>query len=582
MGARDQKNGLQSEIKLGFQTIIWGARFGDLDAVLEVIKCAGYDGVEFAQAPQHLGPLGRLLEQLGDLTLLGFAGGTLDQKVKYCESVPVPPDELLQYLYVQQWMPGQSDKAAKKGFPLALHPHLFTPIHRLPDAMNCLEQHPELNFILDTAHLMIAGDDPLDALRQVYSLDPQLGIPKIPAVHLKDWTAEFGRTSHRYAQGFVELGKGELGKTDPGSQESKLDLLLIELLKLQYNGWLVVEQDWTDRNPHICARESRDYLVESLGRARKRIEADAGEDQPVEIPSITLRDPCEISRETIEKSLEQRPAKRFFRYREEAGFIRSIIDAENAGYPNCFERVVEACAESIPCKLVMIWACSPANDLITLLSYKQASGKAIQFEKQYNTLNIAKTLSGKAIDGKVLARFRLMKDGVKTDEAGEFAVPELIDKLQLSYLIAIPILNPFNSNHPRYLLLLFPDEIDMDVDAACYDELEWLCKYVGYAANGSLEHHCTTAAAKANLLAGKSRSKDECLQVLLSLAKSYSDCEGLSIFLVDDEDEEKLRCAKTTGIQWKNPEEDFYTRDDGLTSAIWVSGNPRLVVDFKR
>jgi ABC-type multidrug transport system fused ATPase/permease subunit len=65
------------------------------------------------------------------------------------------------------------------------------------------EQHPTgrlLRFVPDTAHMTIVGDNPIDAINELFD--------DLIAVHLKDWTPAYGRYSQRNAQGFVSLGTG--------------------------------------------------------------------------------------------------------------------------------------------------------------------------------------------------------------------------------------------------------------------------------------------------------------------------------------------------------------------------------------
>ncbi len=83
----------------------------------------------------------------------------------------------------------------------------------------------------------------MDAIRRTHD--------RIVAVHFKDWSPEFGRSSHRYARWFVELGDGSVD----------LDGVIDELNRVGYDGWLVVEQDYTLTDPIANTIHSARWLA---------------------------------------------------------------------------------------------------------------------------------------------------------------------------------------------------------------------------------------------------------------------------------------------------------------------------------
>ena len=208
-------------MKLAAQTVLWGNRIESISRILDTLTMNGFHGVEFSQCPEQLGKAHDLRQMLSDrkIELVGLSGGTLRDRVAYCGSVLRP-----EFLYVERWDEVECRPALKAGFRLALHPHVFKPVHRLATAGEILKQHPELLFLPDAAHLTIAGDSPAEAVLKWRS--------RLAAVHLKDWTPVYGRSSHRYARGFVELGNGIIN----------FDLLFDRLHMIDYRGWLVVEQ----------------------------------------------------------------------------------------------------------------------------------------------------------------------------------------------------------------------------------------------------------------------------------------------------------------------------------------------------
>ena len=70
------------------------------------------------------------------------------------------------------------------------------------EAEELLGEHPKLRFLPDTAHLTVAGDDVIATMDRNFD--------RIEAVHVKDWTGEFGRAYQFYSFGFIELGRGDM------------------------------------------------------------------------------------------------------------------------------------------------------------------------------------------------------------------------------------------------------------------------------------------------------------------------------------------------------------------------------------
>jgi sugar phosphate isomerase/epimerase len=231
--------------------------------MFEQIKEANYEGVEIFQHPEDLGSaeqLHTLLTSL-NLTFLGLAGGSLAEKIKFirtfffCEQratvrgarsgagsqSPRPLSNYQPYAYVDEWDCQRSQDTLQDGYVLALHPHMFRSVQTVQEAEAWLAQHPRLRFLPDTAHLTVAGEDVVEVLERNFD--------RIDAIHLKDWTAEFGRAYQFYSRGFVELGRGDV----------RLNEILRYLKDRDYRGWLVVEQDSSEA-PSESAFESREWL----------------------------------------------------------------------------------------------------------------------------------------------------------------------------------------------------------------------------------------------------------------------------------------------------------------------------------
>ncbi len=118
---------------------------------------------------------------------------------------------------------------------------MFRSVQTLQDARKYLGEYSWLEFLPDTAHLEIAGESAIGVISEFFS--------RLAAVHLKDWTPEFGRSYQFYGRGFTELGEGEVELAQ-----------VMELLREKaFNGWLVVEKD-TCLNPLQSARNAREWL----------------------------------------------------------------------------------------------------------------------------------------------------------------------------------------------------------------------------------------------------------------------------------------------------------------------------------
>src|SRR5260221_11180798 len=78
----------ESIMKIGIETVIWGSRFDNLDAALDLIAASGCHGVEFSQRPDQLPSIDSLMRRLQErgLILIGFRGGTVQERISYCRT----------------------------------------------------------------------------------------------------------------------------------------------------------------------------------------------------------------------------------------------------------------------------------------------------------------------------------------------------------------------------------------------------------------------------------------------------------------------------------------------------------------
>jgi inosose dehydratase len=114
-----------------------------------------------------------------------------------------------------------------------------------------------LGLVLDMGHYMFGGGDPLRVLKKHYD--------RIWHIHFKDCDNNIANQSRENGWDYFESVKNgvfcELGK---GAVDFKS--ITDDLQKLNYNGWIVVEQDVLPGmgNPKECAQYNRDY-IKSLG-----------------------------------------------------------------------------------------------------------------------------------------------------------------------------------------------------------------------------------------------------------------------------------------------------------------------------
>ncbi len=549
-------------MQVGFSTIAWGLALPEVERALDVIAAAGYRGVEFAQRPDQLGVhsvhhLLRLLEER-DLAFLGMAVGRLDERLAFCEGC------FPQYFYIDDWQP-EAVPPVQGAYRLALHPRAFKRVRRLADAISLLERYPYLDFLPDTAHMAIVGDDPVAGVLDVAH---RVGCGRIAAVHLKDWNRQFGRAIHRYARGFTPLGQGTV----------PLKEVVEALKKAGYAGWLVAELDLARGDAEgavaSCARWLADHgLLEPSGVARPGAHhgygpaagngdatlppGEAAGRQPGAGPSNALESPGEPSREAVQ-------------------FLRAVLECADAPLPKLYQGIARACAELVPSHLVTVWACSPAQDAFALLATwpPQSPGCA-------PVVTLSKSLTGLAIERHTPMIFQ----SLDSEHAGRrFQYDEVLRRYPLESMMTLPIHDFYNVMYVPLVVNLLP----IGDRLPSVPELREVVEAISSAVRGSLDRTCSSVAARVHLLAAKQERVDQFLQDLCLLIQESLECEGVSLFLVDQA-QGRLRLGATTGIQWYvSEEEEYYEEGEGLTGTAWarreliLSANARAEPGYKQ
>ncbi|SEM15059.1 2-keto-myo-inositol dehydratase [Nonomuraea pusilla] len=234
---------------------------------------AGYDGVDLGPLG-YLGTGGALAERLGGLLLAGgwadlrygdeeaFRAGlpALEATLDVFAAAPAAPPHLAprptlgcsgspeRFARPGAGVPGlgasawpayaarvqeAADRCRERGFEPAFHHHLGTYVETPQDVERLLEL-TDVALCLDTGHLLLAGGDPVAALRDwagrvghVHVKDADRGVHARALDDGADLRELMGRG------GFAPLGGGELDL--PG--------VVRALDEIDYRGWIVIEQD---------------------------------------------------------------------------------------------------------------------------------------------------------------------------------------------------------------------------------------------------------------------------------------------------------------------------------------------------
>jgi inosose dehydratase len=138
------------------------------------------------------------------------------------------------------------------GVPLVYHNHLNS-ISEHPRNLDIVMENSDPRYVkllLDTAHSVAGGGDPVVAIRKYRD--------RLVLLHLKDLVDIPMGDTDKYPFKFVELGRGRVD----------LHAVFDELEKVKFKGWAVVELDRVpdeSSTPYKSAMISRKYLEEKLG-----------------------------------------------------------------------------------------------------------------------------------------------------------------------------------------------------------------------------------------------------------------------------------------------------------------------------
>jgi signal transduction histidine kinase/sugar phosphate isomerase/epimerase len=545
-------------MQFAFQTLIWGRRIHDLDLVLDTVAACGYQGIELAQGPDDVfikdpsepsgaRKLSGVDELLGllrtrGLTLVGLVGGSLERRMNFCGKYRDC------FLYVEDFRDAEKEMVSlEMPFRLGLHPHWFMKVQRLSQARMRLAEYRrmfpnrhDLLLLPDTAHLTIADDDPVLAVNEFFD--------RLAAVHLKDWTPAYGRYSHRYSQGFVSLGQGVV----------KLREVLQALTEKNYQGWVVVEQDSPDPSAAESAFECAKWLHEHA--------------------YMPLPDRAELD-EVIARAHIAPPVLRSeLELVREAKLLERLIPATVRGPAVFYQAVVESLHDLYGLDVAKLYSYFPANDQLFLLAVAGMEGY-----RPRPVLDATTCLCRKVVLEQKLEEFDLTMEPSRR----EFDDLAFLQGLRAKRMIAVPIFNPSNTRHLRYLLNLFPIESSGQSSTPEVAELERFGMLISRLADHVADDICSVAATRASIACSGVKTRDELLVKMRDLLVKILHAEAVSIFLVDEVGERLIVDEEnwTTGIKWgpnRSPDEHFYRKGEGLTGEVWATREMRLITVVPR
>ena len=114
-----------------------------------------------------------------------------------------------------------------------------------------------LGIVFDTGHYMLGGGDPVDGLRKFGE--------RVWHVHFKDFNPDIVAQADTNGWGYQQMiGQGIFPELGKGAVD--FSAVLAQLIALNYEGWIVVEQDVLPGlgSPKESAQRNRDYL-QSIG-----------------------------------------------------------------------------------------------------------------------------------------------------------------------------------------------------------------------------------------------------------------------------------------------------------------------------
>jgi inosose dehydratase len=152
------------------------------------------------------------------------------------------------------------DLVRGRGFEPTFHPHTSTHVEA-PWEIERLLETSDIGLLVDTGHLLLGGNDPIDAVRSWGERVNYVHVKDVRLNVLHSVIGDGADALEAWRRGiFCELGAGDVD----------LDGFFRELKETAYSGWIVVEQDRI-----LGDEEPLDEAVESQIRNRRWLRAHA-------------------------------------------------------------------------------------------------------------------------------------------------------------------------------------------------------------------------------------------------------------------------------------------------------------------
>lgn len=533
-------------MRLGFETVVWGRRIDDLDHVLGVLAACGYAGVEFGQSHRDIyvrengdtkpvGTMQRLKERLAahGLELIGLVGGTLDERMAFCG------DDRSTYLYLDSWSDAHAKALeANPPFTLALHPHWFMPLRKLHQAEEILAAvpSPHLQLIIDTAHATLAEDSPVAAIEK------HLG--RLASVHLKDWKPDFGRWSHRYAHGFCPPGEGIVA----------LEKVVETLNRLNFSGWVIMEQDHVESSPEHTALTCAFWAAKGAGQYFPSLAPDASQ-------VVALEKKCH--RSWFQPTAQQ--------IHEEGRMAQQLVLARARGPDVFYPLAVRLLRDAFGAEAIRLWSYNSYTDEFCLLAASLADHLPQQCKPLHKR---TESLTRAVIDAPRV----LVHDLLDPEVRSRFDDQVFLQSLKSHWIMTVPVFNSSSAHHVRYILNVF-SERTLNLEHGVLPDAEeraaeHFAKLLSVWADYLTDEMCSEAAGATNHLCGEVKGGViPFVNALMLHLQRLFQCESAVIFLVD-ESRTRLEPAGETEdrIVWdKNlrKNEHYYRKGEGLTGRTW-------------
>ena len=142
----------------------------------------------------------------------------------------------------------------RHGLTVAMHPHFGTVIER-PHHLRRFLEGCEMGLCLDTGHLMVGGDDPVEVAR--------LAADRVRIVHLKDVDRSLAEGVASGKLGYEEAVRRGVFKP-LGDGDVDTERVIEALERSGYEGWYVLEQDVMLNEEPAAGGGPKDNVARSL------------------------------------------------------------------------------------------------------------------------------------------------------------------------------------------------------------------------------------------------------------------------------------------------------------------------------